>query len=180
MRRVLTGGSSHDKGGMTMHRMRRIGFGGAALAAAALLLVTQMGAASTPRAHAATVNTFSVPGVINDADLATVFSCTNSSTTATASVTVTLFKEDGEAGPTATDATVFTRATPDFTTSAVKLFGGGREEFTLGAETTLTGWARITASPGVFCDAWVVDAVNNPPKVMMNLPVIKGTAQKGV
>ncbi len=163
-------------------KLQRIGLAAAALAVAAGLLATQVGAAKTPVARSATINTYSVPGVINGASgmidrtpLATVISCTNGGTAA-ASVTVSLFQENGTAGATATTE-VPAKGSRNFATTTV---AGWPVNVNMSEGLLLTGSAGISAPTGVFCTAFVTEESHNPALVMMSLPVIKRTAQKGV
>jgi hypothetical protein len=48
----------------------------------------------------------------------------------------------------------------------------------VGVPSIMGGSARITAPSGVYCVAYVVDTVD-PPTLMMRLPIIKKTNQKG-
>ena len=118
---------------------------------------------------------WSVPGVVNNG-LATIFACTNGGTVA-ASVTVDLFTINGVAaiGGSAT-VNLNPMATGTIASKAVVSLS---PTATMATGTILSGSARITAASGVYCVAYVTDPVTDPPTVMMRLPVIKKTSQKG-
>lgn len=118
---------------------------------------------------------WSVTGVVNDG-LATLFTCTNG-TSAMATVKVEIFNSAG-ASDSSGMPNVAPNATVTLGTKFVNALPGA--VVPLGTSTPLhSGSARITAPSGVFCTAWVVDPVGNPPASMKTLPVFKKTNQKG-
>jgi len=119
---------------------------------------------------------WSVSGVVNNG-LATVFSCTNA-TTAPVTVKVDVFLPNGTLDVTGSVNNVASNATVDLATKNVLSMVGGIE-LDMVASTMHSGSARIIVPSGVFCTAYVVDPVNNPPTSMKTLPVIKKTNQKG-
>ena len=119
------------------------------------------------------VTTAGVPGVVNntgilDNNLETYFACTNGATTPSF-VTVSLFNEDGTAGPTAS-LTIPVQGTGTFTTAASL---GVFSDINLGAGTMSSGSARISAPPEVYCTAYV-GGQGDPPSPTWSLPVING------
>lgn len=165
-------------------RRWRIGLGAATVTVASVLLVTQIGMAS-PTATRALVSShvYSVPGVISTESLATVFSCTNGASGHAADMLVSVVDEEGGSLLQGA-AEIPVGATRNFATGPLsdgiavdvelRAPEGGSQEITHGS-------ARIefNAPPGVYCAAFVADRHNDPPSVMMNLPVMKGVIQQG-
>jgi hypothetical protein len=122
---------------------------------------------------------WNVPGVVNNG-VATAFSCTNRGTAA-ATVMVQAFNKDGTAAGSASVNTP-AGATANVVTKAVAMLGGGTFDslyVSMGAAEIRGGSAQITAPSGVFCSAYIIDHLTDPPTIISPLKVIKKTTQKG-
>lgn len=141
------------------------------LRTAALVLLVLGAASQAPAAD----KIWSVSGVVNDG-LATVFTCTNGGTAA-ATMKVDVFRKDGTSDATGT-VSVAPGATKSIGTKNVFALPGG-VDLELGDTIIHGGSARITVPSGVFCTAFIVDPVSNPPATLSTLNIFKKTTQKG-
>jgi len=136
---------------------------------------------------ASTQHVFTVPGVIKNNNLETVFICTSLDTVGTASIGVEVFAAAG--GPPLNDV-----STPNL--DGAESVGPG-ETATIATGSTVAlhedeiidvlvpasvknGSARIVStSKKITCSAFVVDELNDPPNVLGALSVISKKKQKG-
>ena len=119
---------------------------------------------------------FNVPGVINDG-LATVISCSSGLSTSI-DVGVEWFRKDGTS-VVVTTLTIPAGTTRNFgttTTAGVPIDG-----VMAGADTIKSGAARVlsTTPTGIFCDAFVMETLNDPPTVSRQLLITGAKKQKG-
>ena len=158
---------------------------GVGLAALCLMGATSAlaGIADSPlpvlQAGATTQFLYSVPGVVNNGILATVFICT-STDTATMQVGVEVFGDFGGApanDATATSLSVAPGATVNFRTGALVWLGGNSSSLIPGP--VESGSARILAtSKKLTCTAFLADPSNAPPTSMVYLTIIAKLKQK--
>jgi hypothetical protein len=127
---------------------------------------------------------YTVTGVIDIAGLATAFHCTSTERTGgkTVELGVEVFdfggnlKNNVAAGDGVTSLSPGETAT--LTTQYTLVFF---ERNVIGTGQIFQGSARIFSnSKNVICTAMVLDATNNPPTVMVMLPVFKATKQGGM
>ena len=127
-----------------------------------------------------TKHVFSVPGVVNDG-AATVISCTNALLTSL-NVGVEWFRKNGTS-IAVSSLTIPAGQTRNFVSATVNwLSAGGGVDATMSPnENLMSGTARVlsTTSSGLLCNAYAVDASNNPPQRMMALLVTAPKKQKG-
>ena len=129
----------------------------------------------------ATVHVYSVPGVIENAGLGTLFSCTS---TDTAPITVAIEIFDSGGGAPLNDAVATARQLPPGNT---RTFGTSDAQGVLVHQVTgagpfgsvAQGSARIVAtSKKLVCTAYVADVDNSPPITSWQLTIIAKLKQK--
>lgn len=116
---------------------------------------------------------WSVPGVLNNGNLATVFMCT-----ATTSLTVGVEVFQASGGPALAPASGINLTAGQTATFVTQPVAGLSPDIQMGIGASVQGSARIVStSAKVACHAFVVEAGGG--YIMSALPVIKKTTQKG-
>ena len=127
-----------------------------------------------------TKQVYSVPGIVSDG-VATVISCSSALSTPL-NVGVQWFKKDGTPADGATGLSQFT-----IPAGGTVNFGSNGtvwlpiDAVMPGGATLKNGAARVlsTTTKSLLCNAFLVDPNNDPPKLLMHLPMMRGKAQKG-
>ena len=124
---------------------------------------------------------YTVPGVINNGTLATVFQCTNVATSGTASLGVDVFRSDGSLAGSVFTVPIAPGETKLISTQPV---GGVTVDVVIGIGTAVYGAARITGSGTaahnkLICSAYQISP-GATPAYLNALPVIAKKKQKGL
>lgn len=136
---------------------------------------------------ARTHHVFTVPGVIKNNNIETVFSCTSLEKSGTIVVAVEVFGALGGAPlndastPTGDGAeTLQVGETATITTGATVAFHEDEIIDSLGPASVRNGSARIVStSKRIACSAFIADELNDPPGSMTSLTILYKQKQKG-
>ena len=130
------------------------------------------------------MHAWTVPGVVSNGYLTTIFACTNTLSSST-TMGVEVFGVSGGAALNDTSTSSFAVAPGGTAVFGTESTAGFSLDSNLGLGNVQKGSARVLvttsfkASQGILCSAILADPGNSPPTVMTTLPVIKKTTQQG-